>query len=70
MVLFKVMFLCGVLSQRCSVDGPLPRYVFVSSISLEVFCRWSSFKVMFLCGELAQKGSIDGPSQLCFCVEH
>jgi len=68
MVLFKVMFLCGALSQSSSVDGPLQSYVFVWSISPEVFYRWSSFKVMFLCVALAQRCSVDGrPSKLCFC---
>jgi len=71
MVFFKVMFLCGALSQRRSVDGPLQSYVFVSSICLEVFCRWSSFTVLFLCGALAKRCSVVGPtSKLCFCVEH
>jgi len=29
MVLFKVMFLCGALSQRCSVDGPPSKLCFL-----------------------------------------
>jgi len=33
MVLFKVMFLCGALSQMCSVAGPLQSYVFVRALS-------------------------------------
>jgi hypothetical protein len=41
-------------------------YVFVWSISSEVFCRWSSFQAMFLCGALAQRCSVDeAPFKLC-----
>jgi hypothetical protein len=45
----------------------LPSYVFVWSITPEVFCRCSSFKVMFLCEALDQMCSVDGPpSKVCF----
>jgi hypothetical protein len=49
----------------------LQSYVFVCSISPEVFCRWSSFQAMFLCGALDQGCCVDGPPlELCFCVEY
>jgi hypothetical protein len=40
----------------------LQSYVFVCSISPEMFCRWSSFQAMFLCGALDQGCCVDGPS--------
>jgi hypothetical protein len=43
-----------------NTPGLMLRYVFVWSISSEVFCRWSSFHAMFLCGLLDQGCCVGG----------